>query len=173
MKTNAGTLAAPIMRNCIFRGVVASSYGVTEGGSIWSHARGKTLKPWRTNSGYLMVTLRINGHSVRAYVHALVAEAFIGPRPVGADVCHIDGGKTENAAANLRYDSRSGNLADRAAHGTAQLGERNPAAKLTDKQAGEIRYRRQAGERLISIAAAYGVRESTVSRIANSKRRAS
>lgn len=172
MKSLAGTLAAPSIRQCTCRGVPAPAYEVTEGGEIWSIARGRALRPWKTNSGYLMVMLRIESKSVRAYVHALVAEAFIGPRPPDADVCHVDGRKTANAASNLRYDSRSGNLADRAEHGTGQTGERNPAAKLSDEQAIEIRRRRQAGERLALIAAAFGVRESTVSRIANAKRRA-
>jgi len=37
------------------------------------------------------------------YVHALVAEAFIGPRPKGAVINHINGVKTDNWVWNLEY----------------------------------------------------------------------
>jgi hypothetical protein len=51
-------------------------------------------------------------------VHHLVARAFIGERPDGLQVCHGDGNKTNNAAANLRYDSISANVRDSVEHGT-------------------------------------------------------
>ncbi len=40
---------------------------------------------------------------VLRYIHSLVAEAFLGPKPDGLEVNHIDGCRTSNAAANLEY----------------------------------------------------------------------
>lgn len=42
-------------------------------------------------------------------IHALVAQSFIGPRPAGADVMHLDGSTDNNSLSNLRYGSRSEN----------------------------------------------------------------
>ncbi len=50
-------------------------------------------------------------------VHALVALAFIGPRPDGYDVMHIDGTRTNNAVGNLRYGTRSENCLQAYAEG--------------------------------------------------------
>lgn len=43
------------------------------------------------------------------YVHELVAEAFIGPRPSGMVVDHIDRNPRNNAPSNLRYVSVADN----------------------------------------------------------------
>lgn len=50
--------------------------------------------------GYFKVHL---GRGCQAYVHHLVAEAFIGPRPTGYDIDHVDWDRSNNAATNLRY----------------------------------------------------------------------
>jgi hypothetical protein len=130
------------------------------------------LKPYVIKNGYHAVALRLDGKTVRATVHGIVADTFIGRRPANADVCHFDGNKTNNSAANLRYATRAENIADKKRHGTDQAGERNPAAKLTNAQATTIKARRQAGERLAVLAAEYGVAASCVSRIASGTRRA-
>lgn len=162
------TLARPVT----FRGKPMVGYEVTECGMIWSRLTGKYLRAYLSADGYRAVALRNDGRTTRATVHAIVAEAWIGPRPHESDVCHNDGSRTNNHAKNLRYASRSENLRDREQHGTAQRGQRNPSAKLTDAQANEIRGLRSRGAPLKQIAAMFGVRESTVSRIANGSRRA-
>src|SRR3546814_12305779 len=53
-----------------------------------------------------------------AYVHDLVTEAFIGPKPRGLEVCHNNGTRNDNRLVNLRYDTRSANAMDRHLHGT-------------------------------------------------------
>jgi len=171
VKSLAGTLAAPL-RPAVFRGLPIAGYRVSGDGRVWSDKSRRFLKAYATGSGYLALALCRDGEVVRVYLHHLVAEAFIGTRPDGADVCHNDGNRGHNAFWNLRYGTRADNLADRDEHGTAQRGERNPAAKLTDSQAGEIRVRRAAGEPLRDLAAEFGVCESAVSRIASGKRRA-
>lgn len=154
------------------KGELYDGYTVTLDGDVLSWWNGKRrLIPWLAY-GYPTVSLRRGGKTKRITIHRIVAEAFLGPCPPGLEVCHLDGNRSNNVASNLRYDTRKNNLADRENHGTSQRGERNPSAKLTDEQAEDIRRRRKAGERLASIAERYGVRESTISRIANGVRRA-
>lgn len=68
--------------------------------------------------GYPVVSLWANGSGRDVTVHSLVAQAFIGPRPEGADVAHRDGSRTNNSVDNLRYLSRRENLLEAVEHGT-------------------------------------------------------
>jgi len=111
-------------------------------------------------SGYLMVSLNKEGIRKTLRVASLVAEAFIGPRPAGHQVCHNDGSRTNNRPENLRYDTCKGNAHDRTLHGTQQRGERASKAKLTSEAVHAIR---QDDRPIRQIAHAYGVAHSTVS----------
>lgn len=76
-----------------------------------------TLKTFLRN-GYPCIEL---GHArsnrdVR-YVHRLVAEAFVGHIPAGAQVDHINFIRTDNRAGNLRIVSQQENIAHTVAHG--------------------------------------------------------
>lgn len=79
---------------------------------------GKVLKPWTLANGYLQVGLYREGKHKARTVHSLVLEAFAGPRPSGAEVCHNDGNKVNNNVDNLRWGSKSENAIDRTLHGT-------------------------------------------------------
>lgn len=90
---------------------------------------GKVLTPTaRETGGYLVVNL---GRGNMRRVHALVMDAFVGPRPEGADICHADCDPTNNALRNLRYGTRTQNMADTVAAGRIQRGERHSNATLT------------------------------------------
>ena len=84
--------------------------------------KGKVLKP-RAGGGrskgerYQQVSLAKDNSPVNAYIHHLVAEAFIGPRPDGAEINHKDCDKTNNAVDNLEYVSRGENIAHALANG--------------------------------------------------------
>lgn len=68
--------------------------------------------------GYLTVNIYPAGQRRRLRsVHQLVAEAFIGPRPVNTDVRHLNGIKSDCRAANLAYGTRSENMLDAVGHG--------------------------------------------------------
>lgn len=68
------------------------------------------LKTWVGNHGYQTVALRVNGKYKRCTVHSLVAEFFLGPKPKGTEVDHIDGDKLNNTANNLQYITRKQNI---------------------------------------------------------------
>ena len=63
-------------------------------------------------------------------VYAMVAEAFIGPRPAGHDINHKDGNKLNDAANNLEYATRSENARHWRSLGH-MVGESHTNAKLT------------------------------------------
>lgn len=88
----------------------------------------------RNNKGYLRVNLW-NATQRNHFVHHIVAEAFVGPRPDGQLVLHTNGSATDNRAENLRYGSHADNSADAKRHGTFRpghvTGDAHGAAKLT------------------------------------------
>lgn len=80
---------------------------------------GQILRPWisgatATRTGYPAVDL--GGR--RYYVHALVAEAFLPPRPTPKhEINHIDGDKQNRAASNLEWCTRRENILHAFANG--------------------------------------------------------
>lgn len=109
-------------------------YRVTSDGRVFS-----TKTNWRgygeremcltpDKDGYPSVRLTINGKRVRFAVHRLVAVQYIGPRPTGCEVCHINGDKTDNRVENLRYGTAKDNAADRELHGRTSRGHAHSAA---------------------------------------------
>jgi len=68
--------------------------------------------------GHLSVSLSKQGKIQRRYVHQLVAEAFIGPRPKGCQVRHGSKGVLDNCVSNLCYGTPSEDGLDRRRDGT-------------------------------------------------------
>jgi len=83
----------------------------------WS---GRILATPLNDKGYPYVHI---GRRTR-YVHQLVLEAFVGPRPADLDGCHGDGDPTNNSLANLRWDTTSANAQDAIRHGTNAFSSR-------------------------------------------------
>lgn len=68
--------------------------------------RGKMLRPGLASTGYRSVSLCGKSRNV----HELVAAAFIGPRPDGCVIDHIDADRTNNHFSNLRYVTQMVNM---------------------------------------------------------------
>jgi hypothetical protein len=136
--------------------------GMRGGGMLKQHLDGR--------GHYLFVTLCREGETRIFQVHALVALAFIGPRPAGLDVCHGPGGMRDNRASQLRYDTRAGNMADCLRDGTDQRGEKHYSSKLTWSSVAEMRQRFALGETQVRLAADYDVNFGTVHKIVRNKR---
>lgn len=76
------------------------------------------------SDGRLIVCLTKRGRHSTRYVHQLVLEAHVGPRPAGMQGCHTNGRNTDNRVTNLRWDTQSGNQLDSVRHGTHALAAR-------------------------------------------------
>lgn len=100
-------------------------YQISSLGRVLSTApfRGSTspriLRHRYTTDGYPTVGIGRAGEPTRTrYVHHLILEAFVGPRPDGMEVRHLDGNPANCNLSNLRYGTASENGYDRVRHGT-------------------------------------------------------
>lgn len=76
--------------------------------------KGRELAASVAGNGYPMIKVR----NKTWYVHALVMETFVGPRPEGSEIRHLDGDRCNNRVDNLKYGTHSENMMDRERHGT-------------------------------------------------------
>jgi hypothetical protein len=116
----------------------------------------------RKKDGYLTVDMSAGGKRKKASVHCLAAAAFIGPRPMGLDVAHLNGNPADNRVGNLAYVTRAENESHKVGHGTALNGEKSINAKLTELAVKWIRRMHSEGHAILDIALAFRVAESTV-----------
>lgn len=79
--------------------------------------KGRVLKPTTNSTGYQVVSLANSGEIDRRLVHLIVADAFIGMRNPGFEVCHNNGDNRDNRIENLRIDTVSENRLDTVRHG--------------------------------------------------------
>lgn len=96
----------------------------------------RVLKPILTaGSGYPAISKSyensLTAKPGRVYVHALIAETFLGPRPLGKQINHIDGNRTNNQPNNLEYVTVQGN-----SHHAFKIGNRKHY--FTDAQMDQI-----------------------------------
>lgn len=119
--------------------------------------------------GYPHVSLYKNGRGKTTRVHCLVAEAFLGPRPIGYQICHNDGCRANSWAENLRYGTVSENQLDRAIHGTSNAGDRSAHNKLTENEVREIRAAPYYRGLTRDLSRTYRVTTATVSNIRHRK----
>ena len=148
-----------------------SRYTITEKGEVFSMITGRMKKAWVDSHGYVCVGIQTDeGKTKIRRVHVLIAQAYLGERPKGFEVCHCDGNKLNNSIENLRYDSHVENMADVFRHGyRAKAGAEQPNASLTDDQVADIRRDFvRSGPRVSNInklAEKYGVHRTTISGI--------
>lgn len=71
----------------------------------------------RDGNGYVQHTLSDGTRKRPATAHVLVLEAFIGPRPDGNIIRHLDGNSLNNTLSNLRWGTQAANVADTIRHG--------------------------------------------------------
>ncbi|TWG91481.1 HNH endonuclease [Mesorhizobium sp. J18] len=134
--------------------------------SRWLDCRDWTLRqPWRDPEGYLHHTLVRDGEGNRQRIalHILVATTFLGSRPEGLVVAHLDGDKSNNRVENLAYVTQRENIEHKRDHGTMHCGDRSHLSRLTDRQCSRMLDCLRAGFSRREDAGAFGV---TVSHVA-------
>ena len=77
--------------------------------------------------GRMFVCLSKEGKGKPSYVHTLIAFAFLGPRPKGLHIDHVNGDKADNRACNLEYVTPQENTRRARAMGMTGGGERSPS----------------------------------------------
>jgi hypothetical protein len=105
---------------------------LTKRGPVPARMKGRIRKPSSAGNGYCIVTLG----RARPYIHSLVLEAFVGPRPPGHQAAHGNGDRRDNRVENLRWATRDENEADKANHGTRLTGDRTPNGRKTQCRRG-------------------------------------
>lgn len=121
--------------------------------------KGRILRPGKAH--YLNVNLVDGDRRMGTKVHILVLLSFVGPRPAGMEVCHINGNPYDNRLENLKYGTPKENQSHRIAHGTLYRGADHAAAKLTDDKVRWIRKNRNKYS-LAKMAKMLGVCTKTV-----------
>lgn len=93
------------------------------------------LRAGTTRGGYLRFAYLEGAKQINVSIHSAVLAAFVGPRPDGMHVAHLDGNVTNNRLENLIYATPKENHAHRVMHGTDTKGSRNGRAKMTEEVA--------------------------------------
>jgi len=93
------------------------NYMVSNLGNVWSINTETMLSPGNNGTGYLFINLYSEAGVQRAYVHRLVARAFIGEIAEGLQVNHINHDRADNRLLNLEIVSCSRNNYDRTKSG--------------------------------------------------------
>ena len=132
---------------------------------------GEMLKPRRAGKGYVKVALCEHGKVHDAYVHELVAKAFLCADANGEKliVNHIDGNKRNNNASNLEWTTYSGNNQHAYDMGLKLKGEGYYNAKLTESAVADIRTNYSTVQNLNYFAKKYHVSRATVKDVVASK----
>lgn len=119
-------------------------YEVNEYGDVRKVSRGIPLTASVTKVGYKMVSIVFSTDNVqKRYVHDLISEVFIGKKPLGKEVNHIDGDKTNNKVSNLEYITRSENIKHGLQNGLVHHGEARSDSKLKKETVVKIRFLRR------------------------------
>ena len=84
-------------------------YKIYDDGRVFSVRNNLFLKPSIDKQGYCHISLCNNAIKKYFRVHFLVASHYLGKKPVGYEIDHIDRDPLNNNLKNLRYISRSGN----------------------------------------------------------------
>lgn len=135
--------------------------------SIYSNSKNECLKPGVGARGYGNISMYHNGLHKQAFIHRMVAYAFLGDPPEGKTiVCHLDDNKLNNRADNLVWGNPYDNMRHMIEHRRSLVGSKNPRALLNDVEVLTIRrlYKEKSFSQT-ALAVTYGVNQTQISRI--------
>jgi hypothetical protein len=142
---------------------------------------GRIRKPDKRTPGKVIVTTgtkRPSGHmstnlfvgfnrsAKPCWIHSLVLEAFVGPRPEGLVTRHFpDRDPSNNRLSNLSWATYQRNSLDKNEHGTMPRGESHFRSKLTDASVVLARWlRNEHGAGIDSLGEWFDIHPATISR---------
>jgi hypothetical protein len=130
---------------------------------------GRLLGP-KGHAKYWKVLLSDEGRHETRFVHHLVLEAWVGPRPAGYVTNHINGNAEDNRLENLEWCSYSHNNQHAIDTGLRKMrGTDNPRARFTEEDVRTMRRLYDNGMRLTDIARQYEASVPGVSDIVKRK----
>lgn len=129
--------------------------------SVVRKVRSKVLRPC-SSDGYLRVVLIVNGKRNYKTVHSLVCRAFLGEKPAGLVIRHLDGDRTNNCLDNLAYGTHKQNINEREPFSES-------VSPLSESDVTEIIEMRNVGHSVVSISKRFNVSPTTVSNVYNGK----
>jgi hypothetical protein len=146
-------------------------YQVSRRGQVRSLKKGRILKPFLGQDGYLHLNLWRDGRPKHHLVHRVVASAWLGGIPEGYQVNHKNGIKTDNRLENLEVVTPQENLRHARLLGLAPSleGEANYNAKLSAEQVREVRRLRKEGSSVSQLARRFELSETAIFSIVTRK----
>lgn len=128
-----------------------------KGGTDKWHKEARIVKPHRKGQwGHVKVRLGRDGGD--GPVHRLVAKAFLGPCPEGAEVEHINGLPADNRAVNLRYATSQDNSDTAVVQGRTRRGALHNWTKYPDSLVEKVRRcRLRTGKSYAEIGRKFGL----------------
>lgn len=145
-----------------------------------------TLKPWVQNSGYEVVSLRLNGVTKDFLVHRLMGKTYLSNFREDLDINHINGNKRDNRLVNLECVTRSENIFHAYRMGLSHISERQrknarrrgrmfrklygKAIAMCDLKTKEVL---EVFEVMADAYKKYGYHVSAISRVASGKQKSS
>lgn len=94
----------------VWKKIQGYGYSVSNKGNVRNETTGYVTTGRKTGNGYRKITFyRGNAIIGRAYVHRLVAQAFLQKSDEETEVNHKDGNRANNCVDNLEWVTSSGN----------------------------------------------------------------
>lgn len=93
-------------------------YSVSDRCRLRSERSGSILSTPQSNGKYCIAGFTVNGVHATKSLHVVVAKAFLGERPEGMVIRHLNSDPTDNRIENLAYGTPKENIADSLAAGT-------------------------------------------------------
>ena|SRR5665647_230552 len=120
----------------------------------------RRLPQSNNRAGYRTVTV---ARRMR-YVHELAAQAWLGPRPIGAVVRHLDDVPSNNSRENLAYGTRQDNALDAQRNGRhlGDIERRSGRIRLTPDKVRQSRAWVTYGFSAVEVARWFGVADATM-----------
>ena len=106
---------------------------------------------------YRLIHSSRGGRQVQWFVHTLVLETFVGPKPESMVCRHLDGDPTNNRLTNLRWGTYAENAEDAVKHGRMASDWKHGGSKLTQKRVNRMRQLRLEGVAVPELARRFKV----------------